>query len=92
MDGARGQARVSARFLVVGLIQRRIRMRGGGSRDTIGARCRRVQNTRSGRARCTHVRCSSDCQWHLQGHTRATNQQDGASRYERSDGHAGLAK
>ena len=39
MDGVRGQVRVSAWFLVVELIQRRIRMRGGG-RDTGGARAK----------------------------------------------------
>ena len=61
MDGTRGQARVSARFLVVGLIERRIRIRGGDSRDTAGARCQRVQNARSGRAQSTCTKCSTKC-------------------------------
>ena len=39
VDGARSQGEVSARVQVVELIQRRIRLRGGGSRDTEEARC-----------------------------------------------------
>ena len=39
VDGARGQARVSASFELVKKIQRRNRMRGGGSSAVAAARC-----------------------------------------------------